>query len=122
MTLSETFFFENVNYQLTNKRYNLLNKNFIQINCDTFFDTSNEEHINEIRKMFIKMNLILEKSDLNSDLLNFYWTLADLIYHGKNYNKFNQELSDAKIILKKNKLKSLEKDLLLQKIEQHYSL
>ncbi len=122
MTLSETIFFENVNYQLTDKRYNLLNKNFIQINCDTFFDTSNEEHINEIRKMFIKMNLILEKSDLNSDLLNFYWTLADLIYHGKNYNKFNQELSDAKIILKKNKLKSLEKDLLLQKIEQHYSL
>ncbi|MES2544744.1 MAG: hypothetical protein V4548_07655 [Bacteroidota bacterium] len=122
MTLPETNFFENVNHQLTVERYYLLHQNFSQINCDTFFDIANEEHINEIRKVYRKMNLSLEKSYLNSDLLSFYWTFADLIYHSKIYDKFDNELSEAKGILKGNKFESEEKELLLQKIEQHYSL
>jgi hypothetical protein len=122
MTPSEITFFGNVNHQLSIERYDLLNQNFAKIDLNTFFDIDNDEYIEKIRKVFQKINSELQKSNFNSDLLSFYWTLADQIYHGKNFDQFDNELSEAKGILKGSDLESGEKDLLLQKIEQHYSL
>ncbi|REG90244.1 hypothetical protein [Flavobacterium aquicola] len=122
MTLSETTFFENVNHQLNIERYDLLLYNLTKIDLDTFFDIVDESYIEKIHKVFQKINSVLQKSNFNSDLLSFYWTLADQIYHGENFDQFDNELSEAKRILKGNDFQSEEKDLLLQKIEQHYSL
>lgn len=122
MTTSETTFFENVNHQLSIERYDFLLYNFAKIDLDTFFDIVNDDHIERIREVFQKMNSVLQKSNFNSDLLNFYWTLADQIFHGENIGQFDNELSEAKRILKGSNFESGEKDLLLQKIEQHYSL
>jgi hypothetical protein len=122
MTTSETTFFENVNHQLSIESYDLLLYNFAKIDLDTFFDIVNDDHIERICEVFQKMNSMLQKSNFNSDLLSFYWTLADQIFHGENVELFDNELSVAKRILKGSDFESGEKDLLLQKIEQHYSL
>ncbi|MBF4471359.1 hypothetical protein [Flavobacterium sp. HJJ] len=122
MTPPETTFFENIINQLSIERYDLLHHNFAKIDLDTFFDIVNDDFIERMHKVFQNINSILQKSNFNSDLLFFYWTLADQIYHGENFDQFDNELSEAKRILKQSDLKSEYKDLLLQKIEQHYSL
>jgi len=111
-------FFNNVNYNLFKEKYELLLVNFSIL----LFNPFTSEHIGEIRKIYKSTNDKIEKSNLNPDLLNFYWTFLDHIYHEDIMDQFDNEIIEAKKILKNITLESEEKNLLLQKIEQHYRL
>ncbi len=111
-------FFENVNRNLTSENYESLFQN-----CSILiFDPFDENHLDEFTEIFVCMNSKIEESNLDANLLIFYWTLIDHILHGNIFDKFDLQLKQAKNILEKIDSMSDEKDLMLQKINQHYGL